>query len=58
MHGEPNINEKKKERFFEKIKKIINENIEKNTRILLGGDANSIWRDADIMTKTGGDKTI
>jgi exonuclease III len=57
MHAEPSRIETKKEIFFQKIKKVM-ENIEKDTRILLGGDANSIWRDTDTTTKTGGNKTI
>lgn len=37
IHAEPSIMEKKKEDFFKKIGIIIEKNIEKDTRILLGG---------------------
>ena len=56
IHAEPCIIKAKKEIFFNKLSKII-DNIDKETKILVGGDANSIWQDSDT-TGEGKDKSI
>lgn len=60
IHGEPESEKEKKESFFKKIENIIEHNIKGEGRILIGGDANSVWEDKDTNNeeKKDLDKTI
>lgn len=50
IHGEPK-KEKEKEKFFKKVENIIKNNIKDECRILMGGDANSVWEDGDTTNE-------
>jgi exonuclease III len=60
MHAEPNRTKKKKKNFYAKLKNIIMNNIPPENKIIIGGDANSIWDDEDTSNKDKNeiDKTI
>lgn len=59
IHGESQNDKNSKNKYFEKIEKIIKNNI-KEGKIIIGGDANSVWEDDDTtnMNKSKLDKSI
>jgi exonuclease III len=60
IHAEPNRDQKKKDKFYKKLETIIDNNLNKEANIIIGGDANSVWKDEDTsnIEKEGLDKSI
>ena len=60
IHAEPDRDKNKKEKFFMKVENIIKNNIKNDCRILMAGDANSVWTDEDTSNpdKKDLDKTV
>lgn len=60
IHGEPESDKQKKESFFKKVRNVVENNVTKDSKIIMGGDANSVWDDEDTTNenKDDLDKTI